>query len=80
MTHLAPCHAEFLTQHPKTLRAYCGKVVQEVDLARDGNPTCAECKAIDEQDTKDLAALQATTARAKRRPADERTLAARRCA
>jgi hypothetical protein len=59
MTHLAPCHAEFLTQHPKTLRAYCGKVVHEVDLARDGKPSCATCKRIDEQDTKDLAALQA---------------------
>jgi hypothetical protein len=56
LTHLAIYASEKADRWGR-VHAFCGALVDLQDLARNGDPTCAACKRLDEADSAALKAL-----------------------
>lgn len=56
-THIIPATARAVLRN--RFYALCGALVEDWQHVSDGKPTCETCRRIDEQDSKDLAAMQA---------------------
>jgi hypothetical protein len=56
LTHIIDCNAVAVRRNE--FRARCGRLVDGHLYARNGVPTCEECRVLDEEDERSLLALQ----------------------